>query len=40
VPVQRVDWNWGTDVETLKGAVQGTLEGFRAGKGVFVFGDT
>ena len=40
VPVQKVDWNWGTEVETLKGAVQGTLEGFRAGKGVFVFGDT
>ena len=40
VPVQKVDWNWGTEVETLKGAVQGTLEGFRTGKGIFVFGDT
>ncbi len=40
VPMQKVDWNWGTDVETLKAAVQGTLEGFRTGKGVFVFGDT
>jgi mitochondrial enoyl-[acyl-carrier protein] reductase / trans-2-enoyl-CoA reductase len=40
VPVQKVDWSWGTNVETLKGAVQGTLEGFRTGKGIFVFGDT
>jgi trans-2-enoyl-CoA reductase len=40
VPVQKVDWNWGTEAETLKAAVHGTLEGFRAGKGVFVFGDT
>jgi trans-2-enoyl-CoA reductase len=40
VPVQKVEWNWETEVETLKGAVQGTLEGFRSGKGVFVFGDT
>jgi len=40
VPVQKVDWDWGTDLETLKRAVQGTLDGFRAGKGIFVFGDT
>lgn len=40
VPVQKVTWDWGTEAETLKGAVQGTLEGFRAGKGVFVFGET
>jgi mitochondrial enoyl-[acyl-carrier protein] reductase / trans-2-enoyl-CoA reductase len=40
VPVQMVDWSWGTDVETLKAAVQGTLEGFRAGKSVFVFNNT
>lgn len=39
-PVQKVEWNWGTDAETLKGAIQGTLQGFRQGKGVFVFGDT
>jgi trans-2-enoyl-CoA reductase len=40
IPVQKVDWEWGTEAETLKGAISGTLEGFRAGKGVFVFGDT
>jgi trans-2-enoyl-CoA reductase len=40
VPVQKVQWEWETNVETLKAAVQGTLEGFRVGKGIFVFGDT
>lgn len=40
VPVQKIEWEWGTEGETLKGAIQGTLEGFRGGKGVFVFGDT
>ncbi|KAI0013797.1 NAD(P)-binding protein [Xylariaceae sp. FL0662B] len=39
VPVVPVDWAWDTEENTLKDAVQGTLEGFRAGKGVFVFGE-
>ncbi|KAI9761692.1 MAG: mitochondrial 2-enoyl thioester reductase [Candelina submexicana] len=39
-PVQEVKWNWDTKEEVLKEAVQGTLEGFRKGKGVFIFGDT
>lgn len=40
IPVQECRWDRDTPVETLKSAVQGTLGGFRAGKGVFVFGDT
>lgn len=40
IPVQECLWNRDTDVEVLKAAVQGTLGGFRAGKGVFVFGET
>lgn len=40
VPVQECRWDWGTEVDVLKEAVQGTLQGFRAGKGVFVYGDT
>ncbi|KAI8946338.1 hypothetical protein F4801DRAFT_71432 [Xylaria longipes] len=39
-PVVDVPWSWETEENTLKEAVQGTLEGFRAGKGVFVFGET
>lgn len=39
-PMDEVRWDWDTDEETLKAAVQGTLQGFRKGKGVFVFGDT
>jgi trans-2-enoyl-CoA reductase len=39
-PVQELRWDWGTEEGTLKQAVQGTLGGFRAGKGVFVYGDT
>lgn len=38
-PFAETRWDYGTGEETLKGAVQGTLEGFRGGKGVFVFGD-
>ena len=34
-----VPWNWDTKKEELVGAVQGTLEGFRKGKGVLIFGD-
>jgi trans-2-enoyl-CoA reductase len=40
MPVQEMRWDWGTEEGKLKEAVQGTLEGFRAGKGVFVYGDT
>jgi trans-2-enoyl-CoA reductase len=40
VPVQKIQWDWDTKIETLRDAVQGTLEGFRSGKGVFVYGDT
>ncbi|KAN0089368.1 NAD(P)-binding protein [Hyaloscypha variabilis] len=40
IPVQELRWDWGTEETTLKKAVQGTLSGFRAGKGVFVYGDT
>ncbi|KAK1750280.1 alcohol dehydrogenase [Echria macrotheca] len=39
-PVQEVKWDWETDEKTLQEAVQGTLEGFRSGKGLFVFGNT
>lgn len=39
-PLQEVRWDWDTDEKVLKDAVQGTLEGFRSGKGLFVFGDT
>ncbi|KAL8243657.1 hypothetical protein R6Q59_009915 [Mikania micrantha] len=40
IPVQECTWNRDTDLSTLSSAVQGTLAGFRAGKGVFVFGET
>ncbi|KUJ09239.1 NAD(P)-binding protein [Mollisia scopiformis] len=40
IPVQELKWDWGTEEGTLKEAIQGTLGGFRAGKGVFVYGDT
>jgi trans-2-enoyl-CoA reductase len=39
-PVQEVRWDWDTEVKQLKETIQGTLQGFRPGKGVFVFGDT
>lgn len=39
-PVVEVPWTWDTEVDALKEAVQGTLEGFRTGKGIFVFRDT
>lgn len=39
-PVVDVPWDWDTEEDKLKDAVQGTLDGFRAGKGVFVFGET
>lgn len=40
VPFQEIKWDWDTEEKVLQDAVQGTLEGFRAGKGVFVFGDS
>ena len=40
VPLQPVMWNWETKQEALIDAVQGTLGGFRAGKGIFLFEDT
>jgi len=33
-------WEWNTKQEDLVKAVSGTLEGFRSGKGIFVFGET
>ena len=40
VPYEEVLWNWDTKKEDLVSAAQGTLEGYRKGKGVFVFRDT
>lgn len=40
IPVQECKWDRDTEVDVLRSAVQGTLGGFRAGKGVFVFGET
>jgi mitochondrial enoyl-[acyl-carrier protein] reductase / trans-2-enoyl-CoA reductase len=40
IPVEECIWGWKTDAEVLKKAVQGTLGGFRAGKGVFMFEET
>ncbi|KAG5934770.1 hypothetical protein E4U53_000596 [Claviceps sorghi] len=39
-PVDEMTWNWDTEEPALREAVQGTLKGFRKGKGVFLFGDT
>nr|POF04140.1 putative trans-2-enoyl-coa reductase, mitochondrial [Quercus suber] len=39
-PMQPVTWDYDTKQEELVEAVQGTLEGFRSGKGIFVFGKT
>ncbi|KAM3421181.1 hypothetical protein BST61_g1590 [Cercospora zeina] len=40
IPMDPVTWNYDTKQDELVGAVQGTLEGFRSGKGIFVFGKT
>ncbi|KAG6069203.1 hypothetical protein E4U32_002338 [Claviceps aff. humidiphila group G2b] len=40
VPVDEITWDWETDITVLRDAVQGTLKGFRKGKGVFLFGET
>ncbi|KAL2161326.1 hypothetical protein VTH06DRAFT_8547 [Thermothelomyces fergusii] len=39
-PFNEVEWNWDTEEKVLKDAIQGTLDGFKSGKGLFVFGDT
>lgn len=39
-PMAPVEWSLGTKQNELVDAVQGTLEGFRSGKGIFVFGET
>lgn len=39
-PVDEIKWDWETKQDLLVKAVQGTLGGFRSGKGVFVFGKT
>ncbi|OAA63608.1 Alcohol dehydrogenase superfamily, zinc-type [Niveomyces insectorum RCEF 264] len=39
-PAEEIPWTWDTPVDTLKQAVSGTLEGYRPGKGIFVFKDT
>ncbi|KAJ6443933.1 alcohol dehydrogenase superfamily, zinc-containing [Purpureocillium lavendulum] len=39
-PVDEVKWDWDTEEATLRDAAQRGLQGFRQGKGVFVFGDT
>ncbi|MCJ1448625.1 MAG: mitochondrial 2-enoyl thioester reductase [Stictis urceolatum] len=39
-PVVEVPWEWNTEKSELVDAVQGTLEGYRKGKGLFTFGDT
>ncbi|KAF5630348.1 mitochondrial trans-2-enoyl reductase [Fusarium sp. NRRL 25303] len=40
VPIEEVRWDWETEEETLRNAVQQGLEGFRKGKGIFTFGET
>ena len=40
IPLEKISWDRGTKQEALVDAVQGTLEGFRSGKGIFVFGET
>jgi mitochondrial enoyl-[acyl-carrier protein] reductase / trans-2-enoyl-CoA reductase len=39
-PVEETKWERETGIDSLRRAVQGTLEGYRKGKGIFVFGDT
>lgn len=40
IPMDPVTWNYDTKQDELVNAVQGTLDGFRSGKGIFVFGNT
>lgn len=37
IPVDDVEWSWDSDGAKLAESVQGTLEGYRSGKGVFTF---
>lgn len=39
IPTEKITWDRSTKQEALVDAVQGTLEGFRSGKGIFIFGD-
>jgi mitochondrial enoyl-[acyl-carrier protein] reductase / trans-2-enoyl-CoA reductase len=40
VPFEDIKWEWETKSETLLEGVKSALEGFRKGKGIFVFGKT
>ncbi|TQV93375.1 hypothetical protein V2A60_010209 [Cordyceps javanica] len=40
IPVEGVPWNWETEENKLRDAVQLGLKGYRSGKGVFLFGET
>ncbi|KAJ5550734.1 Alcohol dehydrogenase superfamily zinc-type [Penicillium sp. DV-2018c] len=40
IPVQNVEWNWESEGTELAESVQGTLGGYRDGKGVFTFTGT
>lgn len=40
IPMMPVLWEYGTKQQELVDAVQGTLDGFRSGKGIFVFQNT
>lgn len=40
LPVEQTTWDRDTKVDSLNAAVQGTMDSYRKGKGVFVFGDT
>ena len=40
VPMEEIPWHWDTKKEVLVEAVQNTLEGYRKGKGMFIFEDT
>ncbi|OAA33925.1 Alcohol dehydrogenase superfamily, zinc-containing [Beauveria brongniartii RCEF 3172] len=40
VPIEEIPWDWDTEEKQLQDAVQSGLAGFRAGKGVFLFGET
>lgn len=37
IPVQEIKWSWKEEAKELADEVQGTLGGFREGKGIFVF---
>jgi|ERR1711881_159370 len=39
-PYDEIKWDWDTKGDSLIEAVQGTLDGYRKGKGIFVFGNT